>query len=94
MEVTDTLGPALLVLMARCKTIGRSLHRQEAVAASTAVLPHTFASRLLVQRLCDSMHACEYRRENSRVYVQQEISYLLQQTVGIISPGKARLIVY
>ena len=53
--VTETLGPAfLLVLMARCKT-RKTLHRQEAVPASTAVLPHTFASRLLGQHLCDSM---------------------------------------
>ena len=50
----DTLGPALLVLMARCKT-RKTLHRQEVVPASTAVLPHTFESRLLGQRFCGSM---------------------------------------
>ena len=54
MGVTGTLGPALLMLMARCKTC-KTLYRQEPVLASTAVLPHTLTSRLLGQRLCDSM---------------------------------------
>ena len=84
--VTDTLGPALLVLMARCKT--RHLYVDKRPYRRVQQSCHTRSRQGSWGNVCVTLCVCKYSREHSRVYVYQKTRQALSNT------GKVRPIVY
>ena len=76
-SVTDTLGPALLVLlMARCKTRKTFTSTRQRPYRRVQQFCHTRSRQGSWSNVCVTLCVCECSREHSRVYVQQETSYL------------------
>ena len=77
MGVNDTLGSALLVLMARCKT-RKTFTSTTGPYRRVQQSCHTRSRQGSWGNVCVTRCVCVYSREPSRVYVQQETSYLQQ----------------
>ena len=76
-SVTDTLGPALLVLlMARCKTRKTFTSTRQRPYRRVQQFCHTRSRQGSWSNVCVTLCVCKCSREHSRVYVQQETSYL------------------
>ena len=76
MGANYTLGPALLVLMARFKT--RKTFTSTRGRTGEYSSPATHSRQGFWGNDCVTRCVCEYSREHSRVYVQQETPYLQQ----------------
>ena len=79
-RVSDTLRPALLVLMARCKTRKAFTSTRCRTGEYSSPAKHV-REQGASGNVCVTGCLCEYSREHSRVYVQQETS---STAVGII----------
>ena len=78
MGVTDTLGPALLVLMARCKTRKTFTSTRGRTGEYSSSATHVRVKALGATFV--RLDACvSTSREHSRVYEQHETSYLQLQ---------------
>ena len=100
MGVTDRLGPAVTGIDGALQN-SEDLYIDKRPYRRVQKPCHTRSRQSSWGNVCVTRCVFEYSRENSRVYVQQETSSLLQllqqgkQYLNeLSSPGKARLIVY
>ena len=92
-SVTDTLGPALLVYIDGALQNSEDLYINKRPYRRVQQFCHTRSRQGSWSNVCVTLCVCECSREHSRVYVQQETSYLQHQAISS-STGKVRLFVY